>query len=101
MAVLSGRTWAWIVVVVVVSWVLYHLNSAQTQAAFDGKQAHDYLCYQKNVVIPSRIRATLDYETQVQLGERDPIKGLTDSDLATSIKRDQDALRALVRVKCK
>lgn len=101
MAVLGWRTWVWIVVIVVVSWTLYHLNSVQTQAAFDGQQAHDYLCYQKLVVIPSRIKSTLDYEVQVQLGERTPIKGITDQDLATSIKRDQDSLRALGRVKCK
>jgi len=101
MALVTKKTWAWVVVIFLVSLALYHINAKQTQAAYDGQQAHDYLCYQKLVVIPGRIKSTLDYEVQVQLGERTPIKGLTPADLATSIKRDQASLRALNRVKCK
>ena len=86
---------------VIIALGIYRAAGTQSRAAFQGKQAHDYLCYQKLVVIPGRIKSTLDYEVQVQLGERTPIKGLTPADLATSIKRDQASLRALNRVKCK
>ena len=81
-------------------WFVWHLSTAQSRAAFEGHQAHDYLCYQKTVVIPAHIAATIKYEQDVQLGLRSPIPGLTTADLATGIKRDQAALKALSRVKC-
>ena len=89
-----------LVVLLVACFFLWNTNAKSTNAAFDGRQAHDYLCYVKTVVLPKRIASTVKYEQDVQLGFRKPITGITVADLASSIKRDQDTLRALVRVKC-
>lgn len=116
MALLTSKTWVWVSVIIISSLVLYRLNSNQTQAAFDGRQAHDYLCFQKQVGIPKQIAElnkhidrSLKYETDVQLGYRKAIPGITTADIEQGIADDQDHIDALnftknvalSKVKCK
>jgi hypothetical protein len=86
---------------VIIALGIYRAAGTQSRAAFQGKQAHDYLCYQKQVVIPDRIQESLEYETNVQLHLRKPIPGITEADIQRGVERDQASLRALGRVKCK
>lgn len=75
------------------------LRSAVTQSRFvaEGKEAHDYLCYQKQVGLPrqivqsrERIQSSLDYVIAVQLGRRKAIPGITEADIQTGVQREQD-----------
>ena len=87
-------------VLLILAWALYRGFSIQTKFAEEGKEAHDYLCYQKVVAIPKRIQSSLDYLTDVQTGVRTPIPGITFNDIQNSIERDEATLRALSRVHC-
>ena len=100
--------------VVVLAYALYHGYANQARFAKQGHESHDYLCFQKAVGIPQQkqiinnhIQSTLTYETQVELGQRKPIPGITSADLARGIASDQadlarlnSTLKALSKVNC-
>lgn len=101
-------------VAIVLAWLLVKSNIRQEAFAQQGREAHDYLCYQKTVGIPkqidasnSKIQTKLDYINKVRLGTRKPIPGITFNDIQVGIQADQDdiarfmsTLRALNRVHC-
>ena len=92
----------WIVLVIALTFVVVVIRGEvrSRHLSEQGKQAHDYLCYQKTYVIPQRIASSLQYSADVQTGKRAGIPGLTVADLQTGVQRDQDTLNALSRVHC-
>jgi hypothetical protein len=88
------------VIVLLVAWALYRGFAIQAKFTREGKEAHDYLCYQKVVGIPSRIKASIDYVNDVEAGIRRPVPGITFRDIQAGIERDEATLRALNRVHC-
>ena len=93
---------AGIILLVAIGAFLYHASRVTTEAAYRGQQAHDYLCYQKFVGIPNQIRLanvkidrSLKYETDVQLGYRKPIPGITQADIARGISDSQSDINRL------
>lgn len=80
--------------------LVYRAAVTQTRFVTQGKEAHDYLCYQKKVVIPGRINSSLKYLVDVQEGRRKPVPGITTADIQSSVERDEAVIRALSRVSC-
>ncbi len=97
---LGRKHWAVLVVSLVFALVVARGEVRSRHLGEQGKQAHDYLCYQKKYVIPQRIASSLQYSADVQTGRRKGIPGLTVADLQTGVQRDQDTLNALARVHC-
>ena len=94
---------------------IYRGTVTQAKFSLEGAQAHDYLCFQKTVGLPQQIRgveariaSSNDYLRDVRLGLRQPIKGITSTDIKRGRARDMadlDRLNitkdALKRVHCK
>jgi len=100
LSLVGWRDWILIGLTALVLAALIRGTISQSHLVAQGKQAHDYLCYQKQVAIPRQINSSLNFETAIQEGRRVPIPGITTEDIATSVKRDEDTLRALSRVHC-
>lgn len=89
-----------LLIALTVAWFIYIGLVRQARIATQGKEAHDYLCYQKQVVIPGRVQVSLDYINAVERGIRKPVPGITFADIQTGIDRDEKTLNALARVHC-
>lgn len=87
-------------VVIVLAFFIWRGQTTQGHIISEGHQAHDYLCYQKTVVIPQRIKSTKDYLADIEAGRRAPLPGITKADFQQSIKRDEASLKALALVTC-
>lgn len=97
---LAWRDLSLFALAIVVALLVIRATLTQNNFAIEGKEAHDYLCFQKKVVIPSRINASLKYLVDVQEGKRRAIPGITIQDIQAGVQRDEATIRALSRVSC-
>jgi hypothetical protein len=89
-----------LVIVAALALLIYRGQVVQSRLVRQGKEAHDYLCYQKVYGIPGRINSSLQYLRDVQTGTRKPVPGITFTDIQNAIERDEATLRALHRIHC-
>lgn len=89
-----------LLIVAALALLIYRGQVVQARSAMQGKEAHDYLCYQKVYGIPARINSSLQYLRDVQTGVRKAVPGITFTDIQNAIERDEATLRALRRIHC-
>ena len=79
--------------VLLVAFLVYWGNRAQSITTAQDKKTHDILCTQR-AYSKAQIRATERYKYEVAHGLREPIKGLTPRDIEDGLRRQRQFVRA-------